>query len=146
MLPPASEDLTRASGENRDGRTGEKVFRCTALVEPRRLIIPAAITLVLLGSGVTALHFKGERMHRDRAGFLAHAAITSEIPIGVEAGLGDLRLKLRSAKWVRHTVPSSAEGRHNRLYLEAASAFDGLASTREIGGSGWKSAHTATTP
>ena len=54
MLPLAFVDLTRLSGKSGNGPTGKGVLRYTA-VAARRLIILAAITLVLLGSGVSVL-------------------------------------------------------------------------------------------
>ena len=119
MLPLISVDATGLFRKNRDGRMGEEVLR-PASVAARRLIIPAAITLVLLGSGVTVLLLKEARMRGEHPGLLSHAVLVSEIPIRADVNVGDLRFTLRSAKWVHRTPPGPVKDGRDRLYLDVA--------------------------
>jgi hypothetical protein len=119
MSSLASVDLTRPSDRSRNDPTGQGVLRYTA-VTARRLIIPAAITLVLLGSGVSVLLLKEARMRGEHPGLLSHAALVSEILIRADVSIGDLRFTLRSAKWVHQASPGPVKDGRDRLYLDVA--------------------------
>jgi hypothetical protein len=95
----------------------------------RGVLGPVVLLVPTVTAAVAGLNFPlPDRSHRGRHALPGHDPLVTSIPVEAAAGTADLRVTLRSARWVRQNSP----GERDRLYLEVTLENHGEA-PRHIG-------------